>query len=115
MARPPFTVEYHQDPHCQFKFLPTSPDDEWLAKVGAAGWTVFSHDRKFHTILPECSAIKQHNIGCFYLWGASEPVWDKLRCFMRTHSGILQRAATTRRPFIFDVMGNGQIKQIPIP
>jgi hypothetical protein len=115
MARPPFTVEYHQDPNCKFKFVQETPDDEWLPKVGAQGWFVCSHDRKFHTILTECAAIKQYNIGCFYLWGASEPVWDKLRCFMSAYNGILRRAEGTRRPFIYEVMGNSQIKQIPIP
>jgi hypothetical protein len=115
MASPTFAVEYHHDPKNKFKFLQQTPDDEWLAKVGAEGWTVFSHDRKFHTILPECSAIKQHKIGCFYLWGASAPIWDKLHCFMCAYEGIAERAAVTARPFIYDVMGNHQIKQIPIP
>jgi len=95
--------------------LQETPDDEWLAKVGAEGWTVFSHDRKFHTILPECSAIKQYKIGCFYLWGANAPVWDKMRCFMGACNGILDRANVAQRPFIYDVMGNCQIKQITIP
>lgn len=115
MAHPPFSVEYHQDPNCKFHFAQECPDDEWLAKVGAEGWIVISHDRKFHTITPECSAIKQYKIGCFYLWGASDPIWDKLRCFMGAHAGIMQRALNTQRPFIYDVLGNHQIKPIIIP
>jgi hypothetical protein len=115
MAKPPFSVEYHQDPNCKFKFDHDAPDDEWLAKVGAVGWIVLSHDRKFHTILPEISAIKQYGIGCFYLWGASERPWDKLRCFMGASNGILRRAAVEPRPFIYDVLGNCQFKQVAIP
>ncbi|MBV9629077.1 MAG: hypothetical protein JO230_13345 [Xanthobacteraceae bacterium] len=53
MARPPFAVEYHHDPKCKFKFKDNTPDDEWLSKVAAEGWIVFSHDRKFHTLLPD--------------------------------------------------------------
>jgi hypothetical protein len=66
-VRPPFAVEYHDDPRGKFKFSQDATDDEWLAKVAAEGWIVFSHDRKFHTILAECSAIKQYKAGCFYL------------------------------------------------
>jgi hypothetical protein len=76
---------------------------------------VLSHDRKFHTILQECSAIKQHNIACFYLSGASEPIWAKLRCFIGASSGILHRAATQQRPFIYEVTANCQFRQIAIP
>jgi hypothetical protein len=114
-ARPPFSVEYHHDPHNKFKFAKDVPDDEWLAKVGAEGWIVFSHDRKFHAILPEIAAIKQHKIGCFYLWGASMPLWDKVHCFMRAYIAIKERAESAPRPFIYEVLGNGQLKQIPIP
>jgi len=115
MAKPPFAVEYHQDPNCKFHFAPDVPDDVWLSAVGADGWIVLSHDRKFHTILPECSAIKQHKIGCFYLWGASERPWNKLRCFMSASNGIIRRAEVQGRPFIYDVLGNGQINQVAIP
>jgi PIN like domain len=59
-------VEYHDDPKNKFKFKHDTTDDIWLAAVAQEGWIVFSHDRKFHTLLPECSAIKQHNAGCFY-------------------------------------------------
>jgi hypothetical protein len=113
MAQPPFSVEYHQ--RNKFKFPQDTPDDEWLAKIGAEGWTVFSHDRKFHTILPECSAIKQHKIGCFYLWGGSAPIWEKMRSFMRAYDAIQSRALLAPRPFIYEVTGNCQLKQIPIP
>jgi hypothetical protein len=74
---------------------------------------VLSHDRKFHTILPECSAIKQHNIACFYLWGASEPIWPKLHCFMGASS--MHRAATQQRPFIYEVTASCQFRHIAIP
>ena len=58
-------------PEIDSEFTQTTPDDEWLAKVGAERWIVFSHDRKFHKRLPQRTAIKQHKVGCFYLWGAN--------------------------------------------
>jgi hypothetical protein len=86
-----------------------------LTKVAAAGWIVFSHDRKFHTLLPEAAAIKQYGAGCFYLPGASSPTWDKVQYFMRSHEGIKRRIANTPRPFIFELLYNGRFVKRPIP
>jgi hypothetical protein len=93
-------VEYHLDSKNKFKFKDDTSDDEWLAKVGAEGWIVFSHDRKFHKELPAIAAIKQHRIGCFYLWGAQMPIWDKLVCFARGSAMIRKTAAQVKKPFI---------------
>lgn len=114
-AQPPFPIQYHHDPQNKFKFSEETPDDEWLSKVGAEGWTVFSHDRKFHTLLPEIAAIKQPKIGCFYLWGAQMPLWYKTHSFMCAYNAIHTRALLAPRPFIYEVLGNAHLKQIPIP
>jgi hypothetical protein len=113
-ARPPFDVQYHHDPKNKFKFSGKTTDDEWLAKVAAEGWIVFSHDRKFHTRLAEISAIKQHKAGCFYLPGSQSPTWNKLVYFVRAFEGIEQRIAATARPFIFDLAYTGRFKTILI-
>lgn len=78
-------------------------------------WFVFSHDRKFHTRLPEMAAIKQHNGACFYLPGAESPTWEKMKYFMRGIDGIEERIANAKRPFIFDLAYTGRFKQIVIP
>jgi hypothetical protein len=83
--------------------------------VGAEGWIVFSHDRKFHTLLPESSAIKQHNAGCFYLPGASLPTWDKMCYFMRAYHAIAARIKVTTKPFIFELSHAGRFRRISIP
>ena len=114
-ARPPFAVEYHQDRKNKFRFRPDAPDDEWLAKVAGEGWIVFSHDRKFHMLLPEISAVKQYKAGCFYLPGASSPTWDKTRYFMRAYEGIMDRIKLTAKPFIFELSRAGRFRRISIP
>jgi hypothetical protein len=76
--------------------------------VAALGWIIFSHDRKFHTLLPEAAAVKQYNAGCFYLPGASSPTWDKMHYFMRSYEGIKNRIASTSKPYIFDLKYNGR-------
>jgi hypothetical protein len=75
---------------------------------------VFSHDRKFHTLLSECSAIKQYKAGCFYLPGASSPTWDKMGYFMRAYDGIFNRATVTAKPFIFELSHTGRFTQVSI-
>jgi hypothetical protein len=114
-AAPPFVVEYHHDPRNKFKFKDTTPDDEWLSKVGAEGWIVFSHDRKWHVEAPNIEAIKQHRIGCFYLWGANASTWEKLKCFMRGYDRIAGIADASSRPFIYELDHNGRLTQVTIP
>lgn len=110
-----FAVEYHHDPKCMFKFAQTTPDDVWIAAVAAQGWTIFSHDRKFHTIQAEISAIKQFSAGCFYLPGASSPLWDKVAHFVKASDAIIKRANATKRPFIYELASNGRFKAVKIP
>ena len=112
-VKPPFTVEYHHDPKNQFP--QEMPDDEWLSIVGARGWLAFSHDGKFHNEAAPCAAIKQHGIGCFYLWGANASPWEKLRCFARNYRGIVKLAASSQRPFIYRVNANCRIREVRIP
>ncbi|WOH59468.1 hypothetical protein [Bradyrhizobium sp. BWC-3-1] len=115
-ARPyDFSVEYHHDPKNKFRFNDQTPDDEWISKVAAEGWIIFSHDRKFHTLLPEAAAVKQYGAGCFYLPGASSPTWDKAVYFMRSYQGIKQRVAKINKPFIFELKYNGKFAQKAIP
>ena len=114
-AGPPFTVEYHHDPRSKFKFRHDTPDDEWLSKVGAEGWIVLSHDRKWHNESSNVAAIKQHSIGCFYLWGAEAPTWEKLKCFVRGYDKIAGIVATTAKPFIYHLERNGRLARVPIP
>ena len=58
-----------------------SGDDRWLSEIGRLGWFVMTQDWSMHTKQNELRAIRQHEIGCFYLWGARETKWSVLRCF----------------------------------
>jgi PIN like domain len=108
----PFKVEYHHS--TTNKFDDEMPDDEWLSIVGKKNWIVFSHDRKFHEDAPAIEAIKQHKIGCFYLWGASVPTWDKYVCLARSYRRIVERLKTPK-PFIFRVAHNYRVDAVKIP
>ena len=112
-ARPPFGVEWHHNDNNHFDH--DTEDDEWLSVVGPRDWIVFGHDKKWHNELANREAIKQHRVGCFYLWGAESSTWQKLRCFMRACPHIEKLAASTAKPFIYKVDFYARIKRIPIP
>ena len=107
----PFKVEYHHSP--TNKFPEEMEDDEWLRIVGAKNWIVFSHDKKWHDESPAIAAIKEHKIGCFYLWGASVPTWDKYVCLARAYNRIKERVKT-RKPYIYRVTYNYRVDPVRI-
>ena len=94
---------------------PEGGDDRWLSQVGDWGWIVISQDYHFHERDNERYALKQHGVGCFYLWGAEATKWEIMRCFARAYDKIIQVADTMPRPFIFWVSKIGKLTQQPIP
>jgi len=106
----PVQVEYHE-----MHFPTDEEDDRWLPIVGDWGWTVIGHDSSYNTKATGLSAIKQYEIGCFYLWGSEAPRWEKLRCFSRAYDRIVEADADTPRPFIYLVSQTGRLTPEPIP
>jgi len=101
-------VEHHGD-HLDHD----TPDDHWLAMAGQRGWIVVTHDRKF-TLAGyehEAAAVRQHNVGCFVLWGAEATRWRKMQCFARAYDSICEAAVSTPRPFIYDVARTGKLRR----
>ena len=110
LKRLPFVVAYHQE----LFGMEERFDDEWLSQVGAWGWFVVAQDYHFHARPVELDAIRQHNVGCFYLWGAEAPQWDTFRCFARAYEKIVTIANTQSRPFIYLIHHSGTVSQLPL-
>ncbi len=106
----PTRVEHHQD-----HFPIDARDDDWMPRVGGMGWTLIGHDSRHHREESELLAIRQHDIGCFYLWGGTALRWEKMRCFLRAYENILAASATTPRPFIHRVTEKGRLIPVTIP
>ena len=106
----PLQVEYHQ-----VHFAMDEDDDVWLPQIGQWGWTVIGHDYSYHRNPNELSAIKQYNVGCFYLWGSEAPRWEKLQCFARAFDQMVALDLVASRPFIFRVTQTGRTTSVPIP
>ena len=106
----PVPVHYHEQ-----HFASNEKDDVWLNQVGQWGWTVIGHDYSYHQKPNELSAIKQHQVGCFYLWGSEAARWDKLKCFARAYDRILEAEASTPKPFIYRVSKICGLRPVNIP
>jgi PIN like domain len=109
---PPFKVEWHHSK--RNNFAQNMRDDRWLEICGSNGWIVFSHDQKFHQITVEAEAIRQHNVGCFYLPGASSPVFCKAQYFFNACPRILAIAQLQSKPFLYRVVPSGRIQQVSL-
>ena len=106
----PTHVEYHQH-----HFPIDAQDDAWMPSVGIRGWTLIGHDSRHHREAAEFAAIRQYNMGCFYLWGAEALRWEKMRCFLRSYERILEAADSTPRPFIYRVTEKGRLTAVTVP
>lgn len=89
-----------------------TPDDVWLADVGQKGWIVLSQDHRFHLSEASRRAIAQHSIGCFYLGGANERVWDTARFLLSQWDRMTEIVETATPPYIYRLKRNGQIDRI---
>ena len=72
-----FDKQFHEVHYHQQHFPMDAQDDAWMPDVGAWGWTLIGHDSQHHKKPAEMSAIKQYNMGCFYLWGAEAKRWER--------------------------------------
>ena len=100
----PFSVTYHQERFAQDAF-----DDVWLPQVGLWEWFVVGQDYRYHAKPNELDAIKQYNVGCFYLWGSEAPQWDSLRVFAKAYDKMMSIALTIPRPFLYVVNHQGKV------
>ncbi len=106
----PIEVKYHDE--C---FRQDEPDDSWLPKAGAQGWIVIGFDYQFHNHVNELAALKQYNIGCFYLWGSQAPRWEAFRVFARAFDRVVDRSSHTPRPFIYRINKDGRLVPVRLP
>lgn len=105
----PVGIEHHQE-----HFAKDAPDDLWLPAVGGQGWTVIGFDWSYHKNQAELSALRQYNIGVFYLWGVQMRTWERMFCLARAYEGIIRAIETTPRPFIYRVRKYGQLRRVEL-
>ena len=103
------SVCYHQE-----HFAKNEPDDRWMPIVAQNQWILVGHDSRHHLRPNELYAVKQYDLGCFYLWGANASRWEKMKCFARAYDRIMRAIDTTTRPFIYRVNKNGSLTSVEL-
>ena len=83
-----------------------------MPTVGERGWILVGHDSRHHVRAPELWAIRDYDMGCFYLWGAEARIWDKMICFAKAYDKIVRAVASTARPFVYRVHKDGQLNPV---
>ena len=109
--RCPIDIEHHRE-----LFRPHAPDDEWLPVVGANGWLVAGFDHSYHKPKneSELEAIKNFEIGVFYLWGPEASMWDSFTVFVKAFPKMVVATETTPRPFIYRIRKNGALHALTL-
>lgn len=102
-------VEYLQN-----HFPTNAQDDQWMPDVGSRGWILVGHDRMHHRRPLESQAIQEYQMGCFYLWGAQAPSWEKMRCFLNAYERILDVIEATPKPFIYRINRASRLESVAI-
>ncbi len=88
------------------------PDDEWLHIVGQNKWVVISHDAKWHREPAAMEAIRQHNLKCFYLYGANSLMFFKLKSLAHNWEKISDRIKNERGPFIYRISQHNRLSRL---
>jgi len=89
-------------------------DDVILRFCGSRNWIVCSQDHKYHLLENEREAIKQANVGVFYIWGANAKKWETFRVLAQVYDKLIEKAQMTPRPFIYKIASNGRFSVVAI-
>lgn len=104
----PFEVRYHQGEG----FKHNTQDDVWLDEVGPKKWIVLSFDAKWQDEATAIEAIRQHRIGCFYLYGASSIGFFRLTSLALSYRKMRELIGSERRPFIYKIDRQNRFKKV---
>lgn len=115
LSPPGVNISFYQEEYPSAANAPEQGDDFWLADVGEKGWFVITQDQRLHINAPELEAIKRHDVGCFYLKGASDSRWYIFRRFVCSFDRIIQAAEDTPRPFVYRIQRTGSLRRITFP
>ena len=95
-------------------FPPDTLDVIWLEHIGKNGMVLVSKDRKIRRRKAELMALKEYNIGAFFLIGRKLTKWQEIRQLIFQWEKMKELAIRSRRPFAFLVPQRGNITAIPI-
>ncbi len=94
-----------------FKDKPWIGETEWMPVIGSYGWLTVLRDMHVLTRPEERRAIRESNLGCFnFNYKKNKTRWQTLQLVCRTLDEMEDKFASTPRPFMYVVNGNGVFK-----
>ena len=93
--------------HLKEFFKPDTDDTVWLAKIGAEGWFLLTRDLRVRKRPGELQAIKEHDVGAFFLGGKNRSKWELVQQLVRNWPRLKELAGSTRPPFAYRVPPSG--------
>lgn len=93
--------------HLREFFDQAEDDPVWLEHIGREGWILVTRDERVRYNPSESDAIKQHNVGAFFLGGKNRSRCDLIQQLVRNWPEMKRTAARERRPFAFRIRPSG--------
>jgi hypothetical protein len=97
-------------------FAQDTKDPVWLRAVSNNGWLAITRDGRIRTRPAERQAIMDHRVGCFILTYKNDLRRAEIVRLVLDNIEVMEvKFRTTRRPFIYTVIGNGEFKKLVSP
>ncbi len=91
-----------------FKDNPSIGETEWMPVIGGYGWLAVMRDMHVLTRPEELRAVRVGNLGCFnFNYKKNKNRWQTLQLVCATLDEMEEKFASTPRPFMYVVNGNG--------
>ncbi len=108
----PVEIRYHQE--FFGRGHQALADDEWMAPAAQNGWVVVTQDYRFHQVGVTLEAVRQHNAGVFYLWGANAPAWETARVLLWALPRMIERVQDSSPPYVYRVQKSTSIRTVAL-
>jgi hypothetical protein len=98
--------------HLTDMFTASTQDEVWLEQVGREGMVLVSKDIRIRKHKAELSALREYNVGAFFLIGKKLTKWQEIRQLIFQWEKMKDLAISSHRPFAFLVPQRGNITPI---
>ena len=93
--------------HLKDEFAEDTEDHDWLPYVGDNNLFLVTRDEKIRRAPAELGALKQHNVGAFFLGGKNRTRCELIQQLVRNWPRMKKLARETGRPFAFRIPPSG--------
>lgn len=88
-----------------------TPDEAWLATVGAHGWIVLMRDQRIRYRPLEKAALKAAGVAAFVFTGGQATANETTAAVLGSLRKIVSISASERRPFLYTLTLSGQLRK----